>query len=161
MRTQNLVEIYQDDDTLRGYMLFVKSADKVMKYADACLRETGFSFIKYMVLHIIAANGGVMTPSEIADLTFRRRNDITTLVRRLGRDGFVVTGRNDRDKRFVDVTLTDKGRDMLPQLIPVVKGIADQVMLSVTEADALVLANLMGVLEQNADDGFLKERGIE
>ena len=41
MRTQNLMEIYQADNILRGYMVFVKSADKVMKYADARLREAG------------------------------------------------------------------------------------------------------------------------
>ena len=161
MGIQNLTEIDQADNVLRGYMIFVKSADKVMKYADARLRETGFSFTKYMVLHIIDANGGMMTPSKIADLTFRRRNDITTLVRRLERDGFVMTGQNDGDRRFVNVTLTDKGRGMLPQIISVVKGIADQVMLSVTEDDAVVLEKLMGVLEQNADDGLLREREIE
>jgi len=148
------MEIYQADNILRGYMIFVKSADKVMKYADARLRETGFSFIKYMVLHIIAANGGMMTPSEIANRTFRKRNDITTLVQRLARDGFVVTERSDRNRKFVNVTLTDKGRGMLPQIISVVKGIADQVMLSITEADAVVLEKLMGVLGQNADDGL-------
>jgi len=154
MGTQNLMEIYQADNILRDYMIFVKSADKVMKYADARLRETGFSFIKYMVLHIIAANGGMMTPSEIANRTFRKRNDITTLVQRLARDGFVVTERSDRNRKFVNVTLTDKGRGILPQIISVVKGIADQVMLSITEADAVVLEKLMGVLGQNADDGL-------
>ena len=78
MGTQNFMEIYQADNILRGYMIFVESAAKVMRYADARLRETGFSFIKYMVLHTIAANGGMMTPSEITDRTFRKRNDITT-----------------------------------------------------------------------------------
>jgi len=155
MGTQNLMEIYQADNILRGYMIFAKSAAKVMKYADARLREeTGFSFIKYMVLHTIAANGETLTPSEIANRTSRNRNDITTLVQRLARDGLVVTERSDRDKRFVNVTLTDKGRGMLPQTISVVKGIADQVMLSITEANAVVLEKLMGVLGQNADDGL-------
>jgi len=155
MGTQNLMVIYQADNVLRSYITFVKYAEKTVKYADARLRqETGFSFIKYRVLHTIAANGGMMTPSEIANRTLRRRNDITTLVRRLVRDGLVVTDVSDRDKRCVNVTLTDKGRGMLPQLISVVKEIADQVMLSMTEADAVVLEKLMGVLGQNADDGL-------
>jgi len=126
MGTQNLMEIYQADNILSSYMTFVKYADKAIKYADFRLRqETGFSFIKYRVLHTIAANGGKTTPSEIANRTLRRRNDITTLVRRLERDGLVVTERSDRDRRFINVTLTDKGRGMLPQIISVVKGIAD------------------------------------
>ncbi len=148
------MEIYQGDNILRSYMIFTQSADKVMKYADARLRETGLSFIKYKVLHIIAANGGTMTPSEIANWTFRKRGDITTLVERLERDGFVVTKRNDGDRRFVKVTLTDKGRGVLPQSISVLKEIANQVMLSMTKADAVVLEKLMGVLRQNADDGL-------
>ena len=154
MGIQNLMELYQGDNILRSYMIFTQSADKVMKYADARLRKTGLSFMKYKVLHIIAANGGTMTPSEIANWTFRRPNDITTLVQRLERDGFVVTERNVRDRRFVKVTLTDKGRGVLPQSISVVKEVANQVMLSITEADAVVLEKLMGVLRQNADDGL-------
>ncbi|MBA7583244.1 hypothetical protein ES708_25185 [subsurface metagenome] len=155
MATQNLIETYQADNILRGYMTFAKYAAKVMRYADACLREeTGFSFIKYMVLHTIAANGGTLTPSEIANRTFRNRNGITILVQRLVRDGLVVSERSDTDKRCVNVTLTDKGRGVLPQVISVVKGIADQVMLSITEADAVELEKLMGVLGQNADDGL-------
>lgn len=155
MGKQNLAEIYQADNVLRGYMTFVKYAGKAIKYADTRLRqETGFSFMKYRVLDIIATNGGTMTPSEIANKASRERNDITTLVQRLVRDGFVATERRDRDRRFVNVTLTDKGRDVLPQLILVVKKIADQVMLSMTEADAVVLENLMGILGQNADDGL-------
>ena len=154
MGTQNLMEIYQGDNILRSYMIFTQSADKVMKYADARLRETGLSFMKYKVLHIIAANGGTMTPSEIANGMFRRPSDITTLVQRLERDGFVVTKRNHRDRRFVNITVTEKGRGMLPRSISVVKEVANQVMLSITEADAVVLEKLMGVLRQNADDGL-------
>lgn len=154
MGTQNLMEIYQGDNILRSYMIFTQSADKVMKYADARLRKTGLSFIKYKVLHIIATNGGTMTPSEIANWTFRKPNDITTLVQRLERDGFVVTKRNHSDRRFVKVTLTDKGICVLTQSISVVKKVANQVMLSITEADAVVLEKLMGVLRQNADDGL-------
>lgn len=154
MGIQNLMELYQGDNILRSYMIFTQSADKVMKYADARLRKTGLSFIKYKVLHIIAANGGTMTPSEIANGMFRRPSDITTLVQRLERDGFVVTKRHDRDRRFVNITLTDKGRGVLPQSISVVKEVANQVMLSITEADAVVLEKLMGVLRQNADDGL-------
>jgi len=155
MGTQNLKEIYQTDSTLRDYMTFVYYADKAIKYADARLRqETGCSFIKYRVLHTIAANGGKTTPSEIANRTLRRRNDITTLVQRLARDGLVVARRSGRDRRLVNVTLADKGRGMLPQLTSVVKEIANQVMLSMTEADTVELEKLMGVLGQNADAGL-------
>ncbi len=66
----------------------------------------------------------------------------------------MVTKRNHSDRRFVNITLTDKGRGVLPQSISVVKEVANQVMLSITEADAVVLEKLMGVLRQNADDGL-------
>jgi len=155
MTTQNLIETYQADSILRGYIIFAKYADKVMRYVDARLREdTGFSFIKYMVLHSIAANGGTLTPSEIASRTFRRRNDMTTLVRRLVRDGLVVSERNDIDKRFVNITLTDKGRGMVPKLASVVRRIANQVMLSMAEADVCELEKFMELLGRNADDGL-------
>jgi len=148
------MQLYQGENTLRSYMIFVQAADKVLKYADARFRKAGLSLIKYMVLYIIAANGGTMIPSQIAKWTFRKRHDITTLVDRLKRDGFVTAERNERDRRFLNITLTDKGRSVLPQAISVAMEIANQVMLSITEADAVQLEKLMGVLRQNADDGL-------
>ena len=126
-----------------------------MKYANAHFyREDGLSAVKFMVLRILAANGGTMTPSEIAEWTFRERHNITTLVDRLEKDDLVMTERNDRDKRFVDVTLTAKGRKVLKQTTPIARAIVNRVMSSVSEGDAARLEKSLRVLRQNAHDAI-------
>ena len=110
--------------------------------------------IKVIVLQVLDANGGTMTPSEIARWTFRERHNITTLVDRLKRDGLVRVERKNRDKRFVNVSLTTKGRKVLKQALPVAREIANRVMLSISEGDVILLEKSLRVLRQNAHDGL-------
>ena len=51
-------------------------------------------------------------------------------------DGLVTAERNSSNKRLVNITLTDKGRETLNRAMPVAKEIVDQVMLSIDEGDA-------------------------
>jgi len=126
-----------------------------VKYANAHFyKEVGLSAIKFIVLRILATNGGTMTPSKLAQWTLRERHNITTLVDRLEQDGLVSTKRDDRDKRFVNITLTNKGQEVLTQATPVAKKIVDQVMLSITEGDIVLLEKSLGVLRQNAHHGL-------
>ena len=95
-----------------------------------------------------------MTLSEIAEWTHRERHNITTLVERLKRDGLITAQRDTRDKRFVNVMLTDKGREVVSKATPVAKDIVDQVMLLISEGDAVLLEKSLRILRQNAHDGL-------
>ena len=154
-RVHRLIDVDHDETLLRTFILFVQTADAVLKYANAHFyREARLSVIKHVVLQILATNGGTMKPSEIAEWTFRERHNITTLIDRLKRDGLVSVERNDRDKRFVNVTLTAKGRKVLKQAMPVAREIVNRVMLSISEGDAIPLEKSLRVLRQNAHDGL-------
>ena len=154
-RIHKLIDVGHDDIILRTFILFVQTADTVLKYADTYFyRKSHLSVIKFMALRILAANGGTMTPSEIAEWTFRERNNITTLINRLEQDGLVRAERNKRDKRFINVTLTTKGLKLLKQTIPVATEIINKVMLSVSEGDAITLEKSLRVLRKNAHDSL-------
>lgn len=154
-RDTRLIDIDYEDTILRTFILFVQTADAVLKYADAHFyRKARLSVIKHVVLRILATNGGTMKPSEIAEWTLRERHNITTLVGRLERDGLVRAERNDRDKRSVNVTLTVKGRKVLKQATPVAREIVNRVMLSISEGGAVRLEKSLRVLRQNARDAI-------
>ena len=57
-------------------------------------------------------------------------------------------------KLIVLRTLTDKGRESLSLVMPAAREIVDQVMLSISEGDALQLEKLLKVLRQNAQHGL-------
>ena len=69
-------------------------------------------------------------------------------------DGLVTTERNSSDKRLVNVTLTDKGREVLSRAMPVAKEIVNQVMLSIDEGDTALLEKYLRTLRQNAHYGL-------
>lgn len=150
-----MIDVDHHDVILRTFILFVQTAHTVLKYADARFhQEAGLSAIKFIVLRILATNGGTMIPSEIAEWTFRERHNITTLVRRLENDGLVRAERSNRDKRFVNITLTAKGRRVLKQATPAAREIVNQVMLSISEGDGVLLEKSLRALRQNAHDGL-------
>jgi len=133
----------------------VQTAYAILKYADAHLyRKARLSISKLIVMRALATNKGVMTPSELAKWTQTERHNVTTLIERMKRDGLVRTERNPRDRRFVNVSPTDKGRKVLMQAMLVAREIVDQVMSSIGEDDALLLEKSLRTLRQNAHQGL-------
>ena len=150
-----LIEVDHEDAVLNTFILFVQTAQAVLKYADACLyRKTRLSIVKLVVLQALASSSGVMMPSKIAEWTSTERHNITALVGRMKRDGLVTAERNSSDKRLVNIKLTDRGREVLSQAMPVAKEVINQVMLSITEGDAALLKEKLRILRQNAHYGL-------
>jgi len=54
----------------------------------------------------------------------------------------------------VHIKLTDKGREVLSQAMPVAKEVISQVMLSITEGDTALLKEKLRNLRQNAHYGL-------
>ena len=150
-----MIDVDHEDTIIRSFILFVQTADAVLKYADAHLyRKARLSISKLVVMRALASNKEVMTPSEIAKWTQTERHNITTLVERMKRDGLIRTERNPGDRRFVSVSLTDKGREVLMQAMLVAREIVDQVMSSIGEDDALLVETSLRTLRQNAHQGL-------
>ena len=145
-----LINIDHEDAVLRTFILFVQTAQAVLKYTDAHLyRGARLSIVKLVVLRALASNNGVMTPSEIAEWTQTERHNITTLIDRMKKEGLVVAKHSRKDRRSVNITLTEKGREVLMQVMPVAREIVDQVMSSITDHDTLLLEKLLRGLRQN------------
>ena len=155
MLHNRLIQVDHHDIVLRTFILFVQTAHGVLKYGDAHFYgKSRLSVIKFIALQALAINGGTMTLSEIAEWTYRERHNITTLVERLKRGGLVTAERDNRNRRFVNVTLTDKGWEVVSRSTPVARDIVNKVMLSISEGDAALLEKLLSALRQNAHEGL-------
>ena len=150
-----MIDIDHDDTILRTFLLLAQTAQALLKYTDVHLyRKARISSSRFTLLQALSLSSGKMRPSEVAERMLRERHNITTLVHRLERDGLVRTERDNRDKRYVNIILTDEGRKVLSQAIPVARDIMNQVMLSISEGDAVLLEKLLRVLRQNAHYGL-------
>lgn len=152
---EGLIEIDHEDTVLSTFILFVQTAQAVLKYTDAYLyRKKRLSISKFIVLQALASTSEGLMPSEIARWTSTERHNITALISRMKQDGLVVAKRNSSDKRLVNIKLTDKGRDTLSRTMPVAQEVVNQVMLSITKDDAALLKEKLTVLRQNAHYGL-------
>lgn len=72
---------------------------------------------QYNVLRILrGSHPARLACGDIADRMISRDPDITRLIDRLGRRGLVARVRGRRDRRVVEVAITDKGREVLRSL---------------------------------------------
>jgi len=152
-----MLEIYHNDPIVRSFLLFIQSADAVLKYADATFfRHNRLSLVKLMVLQVLEAAGGTLEPSNIAKQIMREPHGISTLVKRLEKDNLVTINRNEKDRRYVMVTLTDKGKALIRDTMPTAFQIVNQVMSSIPEGDAIQLVKPLKVMRKNAYEGIEK-----
>lgn len=150
-----MINIEHEDTIVRTFILFVQAARSAFKYADAHLYgKMRLSIVKLIALQALASNGGVMRPSEIAEWTQTERHNITTLINRMSQEGLVTTTRDTVNKRNVNVTLTDKGREVHKQVMLVAREVVDRVMLSINESDCDWLEKILKVIRQNSDQGL-------
>jgi DNA-binding MarR family transcriptional regulator len=86
----------------------------------------------------------------------KERHDITTLMRRMNRDGLIDITPNALDRRSVIITLTEKGREKLVQAKPIAEEIANQVMLKLSNNNLASITKSLNTLKQNAFNGIDK-----
>jgi DNA-binding MarR family transcriptional regulator len=154
-QASDMIEVNHGDAILRTFILFIQTARAVLKYGDVHLYRKGrFSIVKLIVLRALASNGGVMRPYELADWTQTEGHNITALINRMRQEGLVEAERDSSDRRYVNVSLTDKGREALSLVMPAAREVVDQVMSSISEGDAVLLEKLLKVLRRNAHGGF-------
>ena len=149
-----LFEVKLKENNARVFLLFIQAAEAVLKYSESELNKDGLYLVKLMVLQILQASGGTLTPSEIAKLTHREKHDITTLVRRLEKSQLIEVKNSLTDKRSIKIILTDKGKRAIIDTRPAARNIVKQVMSSIPDSSIHVLEKSLKTLMQNACDGL-------
>jgi len=135
----------------RLIFLFIQTADAYNRYSDIRFQKLGLSLIRMVVLSALEMNGGTMKPSEIAKWTFRSPHNITTLIRRLERDGLVTISPNRTDNRSVDVVLTEKGRQYIKKAKPIYLDVRKKALDSITDKQIQVLERIIAVMKSNIE----------
>jgi len=144
------IEAYHEDPVLQTFMLFIQAAREVGKYSDSCFfRSLHLSTVKYIALKALAKSGGMLTKTDLAIWTDTKRHNITTLVKRMEIEGLVTTTQNAEDKRFKQVTLTDKGRDLFVNANVVAYDLIKRVMSGIGKQQVAQLDKILRVLKSN------------
>ena len=137
------------------FILFVQASRVFNKYYNAYLnRKLGLSVSKVAALTVLDMNGGVMNPSDIASSSLTERNNITTLIARMSKEGLVRTERDQQNKRLVNVIITDKGKQTLDEAAPVIHEVIRRMLFAMSEDNLYLLERPLRIIRQNAQDGL-------
>jgi len=118
-------------------------------------RKTGLSDVKLIVLMAYFYDPTAsITPSHIARWTDTDPHNVTTLVNRMKREGLLETRRDDKDRRFLRISITEKGRTALKEAMPAAQQVLDRLMASLSKDDLLLLEKSLKVIRHNAYEGM-------
>lgn len=97
-----------------AYLYLVRAAEVLIGPVADLFQVHGLSGKQYNALRSIRrGGGGGATVNEIRQQMTDPRADVTRLIDRLVRDGFVVRKHDGEDRRIVRVTLSERGKKLL------------------------------------------------
>src|SRR5271157_5477042 len=99
------------------FLNLMRTADTLSRSAEEILKRAGLSDTQYNVLRILRGAGEQgLCCREVAERMITRDPDITRLVDRLERRGFLTRNRDSKDRRVITVRITAAGLKVLKDL---------------------------------------------
>ena len=144
------IEAYHEDPVIQTFMLFIQAAREIARYSDSRFFEVShLSVVKYIALKALVNNNGVLSHSDLSDWTGTKRHNITTLVKRMEKEGLVTTTGREDDRRFKQVAVTDKGRDLFVKATVVAYDLINKVMSGISKREVAQLEKILRALRNN------------
>ncbi|MFO7312937.1 MarR family winged helix-turn-helix transcriptional regulator [Rhodothermus marinus] len=110
----------------------------------ALMAPFGVTPTQYNVLRILrGSHPGKLTCTEIGRRMLDRTPDVTRLLNRLERAGLVTRSRASHDKRVVEVSITEKGLELLARMQPVVDAAQERLMSRLSPEELRLLSELL------------------
>ena len=137
----------EESRALRTYVKLMRAAESMTARIHRHLSSTGLTISQFAVLEALYQLGP-LSQREIGQKILRSSGNITMVIDNLEKNGRVRRERNEADRRFFIVHLTDKGYNLINKIFP---------------PHAAVIAKDLGVLtaaEQNALGRLCKKLGL-
>jgi DNA-binding MarR family transcriptional regulator len=132
----------------------VRTSEVLSARTEDALKEHGITGTQYNVLRILRGAGPAgLACGAIGERMLTRESDMTRLIDRMLALKLVERTRHEGDRRVVVTTLTEKGRQLLTTLDPVVKEVQRRLLGHMEEAS---LKQLIGLLEQARERAGLR-----
>jgi len=112
------------------------AAKEVVKRYRPYLDEIDLTYTQYIVMMVIWEKENV-TVKELGETLFLDSGTLTPVLKCLEQKGFIQRERNAEDERVLDVTLTEKGRELRERALSVPQQMASCVRLTKSEAGEL------------------------
>jgi len=125
---------------LDAYIKLMRAADSVTARAHAGLPK-GLTLAQFGVLEALL-HRGPLCQSELAAKVLKSAGNLTLVVDNLERDGHVARERDPKDRRYVTVRLTPKGKKFIAELFPRIAASITRELATLTPAEQAMLGEL-------------------
>ena len=116
------------DQAFTTYTALRQSWLAVNRLAEARLGKIGLTPETLGVLWAARDYPGTLIPAEIARMTHRENQTIAGLLNRMEQSGLIKRIPKRKGKPFTDVKLTDKGRKLCDEGVPILKSMVSDLM---------------------------------
>lgn len=103
------------DEDYSLWVLLHQARDVIFRARENELRQYDVTTMQAAVLFVIDAIEGKATPTEISRWLLREPHTVSVLLTRMEKEGLVSKAKDPGKKGLVNVTLTEKGRQVLSQ----------------------------------------------
>ncbi len=115
-------------------MLLNRSLDAIMPPYRDLFQEFGVTEQQWRVLRVLWEQKH-LTSAQISILTLLPSPSLVGILDRLEKKELVKRLRSSSDRREINITITDKGRELQSEVMPKVKKIQDQIKIILTDPE--------------------------
>lgn len=133
------------------FFLIGRIKENYTAFLESELKKRGLSSLVTSHADILASLGisGELTMSEVADKINRERSTVTTLVSKLEKLGFVQQRKNDMDNRSSFLSLTEKGKDLVPEFMAITEILFKKAKDGIPEEEWFFFRKVLEKLHKN------------
>ena len=124
-------------DALNAYIKLMRAAESVTTRAHAVLPKD-VTLAQFGALEALL-HCGPLSQSDLAGKLLKSGGNITLIVDNLEKAGYVTRARDQDDRRFVTVSLTDSGRAFITDLFPKVAASITRELGALSSAEQFTL----------------------
>jgi DNA-binding MarR family transcriptional regulator len=125
----------------QALLQLLRTADTLWSASHAFFARWDLSPSQFNVLNVLADRPHGLSQIELGRLLITHRSNVTGLVGRLEKRGWVARNDVAGDRRAYSVVLTSAGRKVLQQVLPPFHALADDIWSGIPATRARVLAN--------------------
>jgi DNA-binding MarR family transcriptional regulator len=126
------------------------TADTFLRESQRLFRPHGLTAAQYNVLNLLASSDGGMSQREIGDVLVVDRSNVTGLVDRMEKAGWVRRATHPTDARAHQVKLTTTGRRLFNKVQPSYHAVIGQVTHGASDTQARNALTLLKSLQAGA-----------
>ncbi len=142
----------RDVDASLPVIALIRAEGRMARAFERALASTGVTEVQFNVLMELAANEGRLALCALAQRLLKSPANVSALVDRMERDGYVRRVRGERDRRTVLAELTEDGWRALGRSAPAVFETEQQVLAGMSQSDRARLASLLDRIVRDDDN---------